>query len=483
MKKFKRALSVVLMVVLMFSVNILNTELSTTTQAASAFAITSPSNNGLVAAGYIDIKWNSASGSVKNYNVYVDGSLVNTTTSTQYEFYTTKVNYHTAWIEAVLTNGQKVYTPTVKFGVSKKGLGLATDMGAHLNLKNMGLSWYYNWGEKVSTGQQYQGVEYVPMIWKSTSANDIKNRVTSLKNQGFKYVLTFNEPDLPKQCNMTVDAVYSAWQGLAGITGIQISSPVTAQWPQNSPEWFQAFMNKLDTKKDHDVDFISIHCYPDNYGGAGMAKWFLENVVDWTWNTYHKPIWITEFSTTGQYITATGGNGTKEFWEAVMPELDKRDYVIRYAAFGFNSAREGLWTYSTGALTPGGEVYKSLGNPTTEYKTGNAVNPYYTKVTTPQTTKVVKPKKVTIKSVKNLKKRKVKLTLKKVKNAVGYQVKICDNKKFNGYWTKTIKKTTYTFKKLDKKTRYYFKARAYVMNGKKKLYGSWSKAKSVKVKK
>ena len=167
-----------------------------------------------------------------------------------------------------------------------------------------------------------------------------------------------------------------------------------------------------------------------------------------------------------------------------MPELDKRDYVVRYAAFGFNSAREGLWAYSTGALTPGGEVYKSLGNPTTEYKAGNAVNPYYTKPCgPPHTTKVTKPKKVTIKSVKNLKKRKVKLTLKKVKNAVGYQVKICDNKKFSGYWTKTIKKTTYTFKKLDKKTRYYVKARAYVMNGKKKLYGSWSKPKNVKVKK
>ena len=110
-------------------------------------------------------------------------------------------------------------------------------------------------------------------------------------------------------------------------------------------------MKKLDLNNDHDIDFISIHCCPDNYGGAGMADWFFQprerlhilpdfpdlcKPLDWTWNTYHKPIWITEFSTTGASITATGGNGTKEFWERVMPGLDSREYVERYAAFDFN---------------------------------------------------------------------------------------------------------------------------------------------------
>ena len=94
-----------------------------------------------------------------------------------------------------------------------------------------------------------------------------------------------------------------------------------------------------------------------------MADWFLEEVVDWTWNTYHKPIWITEFSTTGASITATGGNGTKEFWERVMPGLDSREYVERYAAFDFNSPSTGLWLYGTGELTPAGEVYRDQGNP------------------------------------------------------------------------------------------------------------------------
>ena len=62
------------------------------------------------------------------------------------------------------------------------------------------------------------------------------------------------------------------------------------------------------------------------------------------------------------------------------------------------------------------------------------------------------------------------------------KIKYSDNKKFNGYWQKNSKKNTYTVKKLDKKTKYYFKVRAYVINGNKKLYGSYSKVKSITVK-
>lgn len=476
-----------LSVVMMLSLTV-TTELNIReVKADTIFAITSPASGELKAAGYIDITWTNASslGTVKDYKLYIDGSLVATTTQLTYEYYTTKVYYHTAYVIAEFNNGTTASTENVRFGVSKKGLGLATDMGAKLNLKDMGVAWYYNWGSTPSAGSQYQGIEYVPMIWTSTSASDIKNRVNILKNQGYKYVLTFNEPDLTDQCNMGVNAVYNVWQGLDDVTGIQISSPVTSTWPQDSTKWFQTFMSKLDINNDHDVDFISIHCYPDNYGGAGMAEWFLEEVVDWTWNTYKKPIWITEFSTKGQYITATGGNGTKEFWEAVMPELDKRDYVVRYAAFGFNSATTGLWAYSTGALTPGGEVYKALGNPTTDYTTGSAVNkPASTNTTSTNTpSTVTKPAKAKIKSVKNKKGKKIKITLKKIKKATGYQVRWSDTKKFKGYWEKNVKKTTYTIKKLTKNTRYYIKVRAYVKNGSKKLYGAWSKTKKIKVKK
>ncbi len=332
--------------------------------SAAEITIISPTNNELKAAGYIDITWNEATSKpVKEYQVYIDDVLEIATTETTYEFYTTKVKTYDVYIKVVFQDGTTVDSEKITFGVTKKGLGLATDMGANINLKELGCGWYYNWGTSPSSGSQYSGIEYVPMVWKETDANNFRTRVENFKNQGYKYVLTFNEPDLGGQCDMPMEDVYNVWQGIEGMEGIKISSPVTALWPNASPDWFQAFMTKVDENGDYQPDFISIHCYPDDWAGASMAEWFLETVVDWTWETYGLPIWITEFSTTGQWVTATGNNGTKEFWEAVMPGLDEREYVERYAAFGFNSESTGLWLYSTGELTPAGEIYKTLGNP------------------------------------------------------------------------------------------------------------------------
>lgn len=94
-----------------------------------------------------------------------------------------------------------------------------------------------------------------------------------------------------------------------------------------------------------------------------------------------------------------------------------------------------------------------------------------------------KPKKASIKSLKNLKGRKMYIKIKKIKDAKGYQIRFCNNKKFWGYETRNSKKVKVTIKRLEKKTTYWVKVRAYkTVNGKKK-YGAWSKVKKVKIKK
>lgn len=116
-------------------------------------------------------------------------------------------------------------------------------------------------------------------------------------------------------------------------------------------------------------------------------------------------------------------------------------------------------------------------------KPSETTKPLETTKTLETTNKVKAPGRATIKSAKNIKGKKVKLTFKKVSRAVGYQVKYATNKKFKKAKTKTSKKLTLTIKKLKKKKTYYFRARAYVLDGKTKKYGSWSKIKKVKVKK
>lgn len=94
-----------------------------------------------------------------------------------------------------------------------------------------------------------------------------------------------------------------------------------------------------------------------------------------------------------------------------------------------------------------------------------------------------KPARVTIKSIKNVKKRKISLKLKKISGVKAYQIRFCDNKKFQGYEQKTSSKVKITLKKLDKKSTYYVKVRAYKVYKGKKIYGKWSKVKRVKIKK
>ena len=96
-----------------------------------------------------------------------------------------------------------------------------------------------------------------------------------------------------------------------------------------------------------------------------------------------------------------------------------------------------------------------------------------------QATVVKKLGKAKIKKAKNLKGKKIKLTLKKVKNATGYEVQYATNKKFKKAKTKKIKKLTVTLKKLKKNKKYFIRVRAF----NKTTKGAWSKVKKVKVKK
>lgn len=98
-------------------------------------------------------------------------------------------------------------------------------------------------------------------------------------------------------------------------------------------------------------------------------------------------------------------------------------------------------------------------------------------------------KKVTKLKVKSPKKKTIKVSWKKVKNATGYIVKISPTKKFKSGKTKryAVKKNKLTIKKLKRKKKYYIKVKAYqniILNGKRvNVYSKeWSKIKSVKTK-
>ena len=104
----------------------------------------------------------------------------------------------------------------------------------------------------------------------------------------------------------------------------------------------------------------------------------------------------------------------------------------------------------------------------------------------PPNNNVTKPAQVKSLKAKNIKKKKVKLTWKKVSGAKGYQVQYSLKKKFPSKKTKkkTTTKRTLTIKKLTKKKTYYFRVRAYKKKASgSKVYGKWSKVVKVKIRK
>ena len=97
----------------------------------------------------------------------------------------------------------------------------------------------------------------------------------------------------------------------------------------------------------------------------------------------------------------------------------------------------------------------------------------------------IKPVKAAIKSV-TAGQKKFTVKFKKDTKASGYQIQYSTSRKFSKSKTKTVKVkksvSAKTIKGLKKNKKYYVRMRAYTTVGKKTLYGSWSKTKSVTVK-
>lgn len=332
--------------------------ISATIQAdEDKITITSPPDGKLMAAGFVPIKYTiDSSLKVSNIKIYVNDELQEETTALSYDFYTTEVKIHDLKIEFVVDGGDTI-TKTSKFSVTKKGIAVNEEMGRNLKLSDLNVAWYYNWGNTPSSGSQYDGMEYVPQIWSEHDKVKAESTIDNLIAQGYKYVQLFNEPDRGDQANMSVNDVYEIYRAAFQNKNILISAPMTSIWPEAS-DWFKEWTEKIGN--DINYDFIVLHVYPDNFGGSAMAEWFVQDIIDKTYLNFKKPIWINEFSTIGNQITE---ESTIEFYRTFIPLVNERSYVVRYSPFCFKGQPWSLWDYDTGALTPVGKAFATVGNP------------------------------------------------------------------------------------------------------------------------
>ena len=177
---------------------------------------------------------------------------------------------------------------------SKRGVSFGFSFEEDVALLAPAISWSYNWGnapsDRFNTLFNQYGLDYFPMIWNGSFDSD-KIRAYKAKNPQCEYLLTFNEPNLTDQANMTPQQAAEHWprvKALADELNMKIVSPAmnygTLANYGDPVKWLDEFFTLVPLS---DVDAISIHCY---MGSAGAMKSFID-----LFRKYEKPIWMTEF--------------------------------------------------------------------------------------------------------------------------------------------------------------------------------------------
>lgn len=239
----------------------------------------------------------------------------------------------------------------------KRGLGMSTKNPAWIErLKSIRCQWFYSWGFKIPEGTP-EGIQFIPMIYRyGGDAAAITETATAARNAGITELLGFNEPEVKKQGNMTMEEALEAWPLLME-TGLRLGSPGCVH---PDKEWMIEFMAAAKQRALR-VDFVCVH----SYGGPSPEA--LIRRLEKVHQMFDRPLWITEFAVGDWEAKSVEENRHKpetvlRFMEKVLPMLEKLDFLERYAWFPAKPSSAPLGTsalfHEDGSLTPLGECYR-----------------------------------------------------------------------------------------------------------------------------
>ena len=219
---------------------------------------------------------------------------------------------------------------------AKRGLGA----GSGSLTSSVNAQWVYDWGN--NGADSGHNSEYVPMFWNG--AGNISGTADRLiANPTSEYVLGFNEPERTDQANISVATAVNRWRTLTSSyagTDFKLVGPAVSDNAAGRA-WLDEFMEIVDSDSTLHVDEVAFHWYGtvNINNPAGGAASFL-NAVQRYHNNYGRNVWITEFAGLdfgNNYTTEQMNEWNRKFLDIVLPELDSRDYVTRYAWWNHNN--------------------------------------------------------------------------------------------------------------------------------------------------
>jgi len=251
--------------------------------------------------------------------------------------------------------------PPPPASTAKKGVAAWAFTGAGKALAQSGASWYYTWSASPAVGvSRAGGPRFVPLIWGA--ANVTAGTLSQVRGEG-PDLLSFNEPDMSGQANMSPAQALSLWPQLMA-TGLRLGSPAVATGGATPGGWLDQFMSGA-AARGYRVNFITLHWYGSDFA-TGPAVSQLESYLQAVHARYHKPIWLTEFA-----LANFGGSPQTPsrpqqaaFLTAATAMLQRLGYVQRYAWFGLEATPTdgSMGLFRSGpAVTTVGRAFEAAG--------------------------------------------------------------------------------------------------------------------------
>ena len=208
----------------------------------------------------------------------------------------------------------------------KKGLSYNT---ASLTdaFSSAGISWAYNWGASAG-GTILSGAEYVPMLWGPGMTSGWSSAAQAAISSGSSHVLSFNEPDLSTQSNISPQvAAQLHIANMGGFGSVQVGSPAITNGNSQSPPmgipWLQQFFTACGGQCK--VDFVAFHYYADT--DLPTFQSHVTDVISTAAANGISQVWLTEFGATGS------DSDVAAFITSATAWLDQQPAVQRYAYF------------------------------------------------------------------------------------------------------------------------------------------------------